>query len=157
MEIGSWHHLLSSNMCGSSLLHWFPLQPVCHFCVLSFFFFFGVCVGLLCWVFVVVWGFSRCGTWALWLWHAGSAVLWHIGSQFSSQGSNPHPCVGRWILNHCTTREVPSSTSYEYIPLFQSFVNLLHPPQGSSLPLPIQLELNPSGFVFIPSSAIKSS
>ena len=26
---------------------------------------------------------------------------------FSDQGSNPFPCIGRWSLNHWTTREVP--------------------------------------------------
>ena len=31
-------------------------------------------------------------------------------SSFSRQGSNPPgmPCIGRWILNHWTTREIPS-------------------------------------------------
>ena len=27
---------------------------------------------------------------------------------FPAQGSNPCPCIGRQILNHCTTREVPT-------------------------------------------------
>ena len=31
----------------------------------------------------------------------------HVGSSFPDQGSNPHPCIGRQILNHWTTREVP--------------------------------------------------
>ena len=26
---------------------------------------------------------------------------------FPDRGSNPCPCIGRWILNHWTTREVP--------------------------------------------------
>ena len=26
---------------------------------------------------------------------------------FTDQGSNPCPCIGRQILNHCATREVP--------------------------------------------------
>ena len=28
------------------------------------------------------------------------------------QGSNPCPCIGRRILNHCATREVPGETFY---------------------------------------------
>ena len=47
------------------------------------------------------------------LWHAGSVVVVHGFSCstacgiFLDQGSNPCPCIGRQILNHCTTREVP--------------------------------------------------
>ena len=29
--------------------------------------------------------------WAQQLWHAGLVALWHVGSQFPDQGSNPHP------------------------------------------------------------------
>ena len=29
-----------------------------------------------------------------------------MGPQFPKQGSNLHPCIGRWILNHRTTGEV---------------------------------------------------
>ena len=42
----------------------------------------------------------------------------HVGSQFPDQGSNPTrdrtrvPCIGRQILYHWTTREVPVVTSY---------------------------------------------
>ena len=45
------------------------------------------------------------------LWRAGSVVVVHGLSCskacgiFLDQGLNP--CTGRWILNHCTTREVP--------------------------------------------------
>ena len=82
-------------------------------------------------------GFSSCGTWAQqWqltgsraqaqqLWHVGSVVvargLQSTGSVvvalglscpttcgiFQDQGSNHVPCIGRRILNHCTTREAP--------------------------------------------------
>ena len=34
---------------------------------------------------------------------------------FPDQGLNPCPCVGRRILNHCTTREVPDSTDIKRI------------------------------------------
>ena len=31
----------------------------------------------------------------------------HVGSSFLDQGANLHPCTGRRILNHWTTREAP--------------------------------------------------
>ena len=64
-------------------------------------------------------GFSSCGTWAHQLWLAGSRAqaqqLWrtglvaqpHVGS--SRTRARTHvPCIGRRILNHCATREVPT-------------------------------------------------
>ena len=85
----------------------------------------------LCWVFVSVLGLplvaasgghssSRCAglslSWTLLLRstgsrRAGSVVVAHGPSCsaaceiFPDQGSNPCPCIGRQILNHCTTRE----------------------------------------------------
>ena len=35
---------------------------------------------------------------------------------FPDQGSNPGPCIGRQILNHCATREVPSRVFKALIP-----------------------------------------
>ena len=64
-------------------------------------------------------GFSSCDTWAQQLWLAGSRVqaqqLWctslvaprHVGSSRTRERTRV-PCIGRQILNHCTTREVPS-------------------------------------------------
>ena len=56
-------------------------------------------------------GFSGCGVHApehrpsSWL--MGLVAPWHVRySQTSSQ--TPVPCTGRWILVHCTTREVLS-------------------------------------------------
>ena len=61
-------------------------------------------------------GFSSCGMWAQQLWLAGSRAqaqqLWrmglvalrHVGSSLT-RDRNRVPCIGRWILNHCTTRE----------------------------------------------------
>ena len=47
-------------------------------------------------------------SWHLLLQLSGLVTLWHLGSQFSEQGSNQcPPCIGRWILNHWTTRKVP--------------------------------------------------
>ena len=70
-------------------------------------------------------GFSSCGTWAQQLWLTGSRVqaqqLWctglvaprHVGS--SQTRARAHvPCIGRRILNHCATREVPLFFFKEY-------------------------------------------
>ena len=68
---------------------------------------------------VAVGGLSSCGGWAqqLWLvgsraqaqqlWRTGLVAPWHMGSSWI-RAQNPRPCIGRWILNHCATREVPS-------------------------------------------------
>ena len=65
-------------------------------------------------------GFSSCGMWAqqLWLvgsraraqqlWSMGLVAPWHVGSS-GNRDRTRVPCIGRWILNHCTTREVPLS------------------------------------------------
>ena len=64
-------------------------------------------------------GFSSCGTWArqFWLsgsraqaqqlWRTGLGAPWHVGSS-RTRARTRVPCTGRQILNHCTTREVPS-------------------------------------------------
>ena len=52
------------------------------------------------------WGFSSCGLWAQQLWFAGLVVPWHMGSS-RTRARTRVPCIGRWILNHCGTREVP--------------------------------------------------
>ena len=61
-------------------------------------------------------GFSSCGTQAqqLWLagcraqaqqlWRMGSVAPWHVGSS-RTRAWTCIPCIGRWILNHCITRE----------------------------------------------------
>ena len=63
-------------------------------------------------------GFSSCGTRAqqLWLmgsraqaqqlWHTGLAAPWHMGSSWTRARTRVL-CIGRWILNHCATREAP--------------------------------------------------
>ena len=40
------------------------------------------------------------------LWRTGLVALRHVGSSWT-RAQNRVPCIGRWILNHCTTREVP--------------------------------------------------
>ena len=64
-------------------------------------------------------GFSSCGVWTqqLWLagsraqaqqlWHTGLVAPWHVGSS-RTRARTCVPCIGRWILNHCATREVLS-------------------------------------------------
>ena len=66
-------------------------------------------------------GFSSCGTWAQQLWlagsrtqaqqaqqlqHTGLVALQHVGSSRTRERTCV-PCIGRRILNHHTTREVP--------------------------------------------------
>ena len=63
-------------------------------------------------------GFSSCGTRAqqLWLagsraqaqqlWHIGLVAPWHVGSSWTRDRTCVS-CIGRRILNHCTTMEVP--------------------------------------------------
>ena len=52
-------------------------------------------------------GFSSCGSraQAQQLWRMSLAALWHVGSS-QTRARTRVPCIGRWILNHCTTREV---------------------------------------------------
>ena len=53
-------------------------------------------------------GFSSCGWWVQQLWHLGLvALVWDLSSQI--RGGACVPCIGRWVLNHWTTREVPVS------------------------------------------------
>ena len=34
-------------------------------------------------------------------------ALWHVGSS-RTRDQTRVPCIGRWILNHCATREAPN-------------------------------------------------
>ena len=45
------------------------------------------------------------------LWHVALVALQHVGS-FQTRDQTRVPCNGRWILNHCTTREVPGSSIF---------------------------------------------
>ena len=38
--------------------------------------------------------------------HMGLLAPWNVGSSWTRAGAHV-PCIGRWILNHCATREVP--------------------------------------------------
>ena len=84
----------------------------------------------LCWVFVAARGLSLVAAsrgyslrWLLLLWSMGSRRVGFSGCGVWAQllrgmwdlpwpGLRTHvPCIGRWIVNHCTTREVPTFTS----------------------------------------------
>ena len=41
------------------------------------------------------------------LWHTGLIALHHVGSSRTRDRTHV-PCIGRWILNHWTTREAPA-------------------------------------------------
>ena len=43
------------------------------------------------------------------LWHTGLVAPWHVGSS-QTRARTRVPCIGRRILNHCTTREVPRTS-----------------------------------------------
>ena len=115
----------------------------------SFFFFFNLFIYFwLCWVFVSVQGLSlvvasggHSSSWCAGLSLSrplllrstgsrctGSAVVAHGPSCsaacgiFPDQGSNPFPCIGRQILNHCATREALDTS----ILLHFLFENILH-------------------------------
>ena len=59
-------------------------------------------------------GFSSCGARASvvvahglqQLWRMGLFAPWHVGSSWTRDRTRV-PCIGRRILNHCATREVP--------------------------------------------------
>ena len=54
-------------------------------------------------------GFSSCVRWAQQLWRTGLVAPRHVGSS-PTRDRTRVPCIGRWILNHCTTREVRACT-----------------------------------------------
>ena len=56
----------------------------------------------------------------LWLWHMGLVALRHVGSP-QTRDRTHFPCVGRWILNHWTTREVPPSLLKAFLESFFSY------------------------------------
>ena len=56
-------------------------------------------------------GLSSCGSWALECrlsscGSRGSVAPRHVGSS-RTRARTRVPCIGRWILNHCATRQVP--------------------------------------------------
>ena len=53
--------------------------------------------------------FSSCGARAQELWLTGLVAPWHVGSS-RTRAQTHVPCLDRWILNHCTTREARKLT-----------------------------------------------
>ena len=73
-------------------------------------------------------GFSSCSTWAQQLWRMGLVTPRHVGSS-RTRDRTCVPCIGRRILNHCTTREVPTlflkkekNISYHWGYFLKSFI-----------------------------------
>ena len=64
-------------------------------------------------------GFCSCGLWAQQLWLAdsstGLAAPQHVGSS-QTRDQTCAPCIGRWILVHCTSREVHLPSSLLLLP-----------------------------------------
>ena len=50
-------------------------------------------------------GFSCCSSRAQWLWHECLVAPKHVESSRTRDWTHV-PCIGRWILNHWTTREL---------------------------------------------------
>ena len=48
--------------------------------------------------------------------HMGLAPLRHVGSSWTDKDRTCVPCLGRWMLNHWTTREVLSQTIFMTVP-----------------------------------------
>ena len=75
-------------------------------------------------------GFSCCGVWATWCLSVAAALSLvaplHGGSSWTRDWTSV-PCIGRQILNHWTTREVPPST-------FTSMVKTIENPWPSCPP-----------------------
>ena len=59
-------------------------------------------------------GFSSCGTWAQQLWRTGLVAPRHVGYSRTRDWTRV-PCIGRRILNHCATREVPDYFSFSIV------------------------------------------
>ena len=104
------------------------------FLIYLFNLFIFVCTGCL---LLCAWAFSSCGEggysslqcagfslqWLLLLQSMGSRVqaqeLWctglvaprHVGSS-RTRARTRVPCIGRWILNHCATKEAPAMMSF---------------------------------------------
>ena len=79
------------------------------------------CVGFSLWWLLLLWStgsrhmdFSSCSTWAQQLQRTGLVAPRHVGSSLS-RAQTRVPCIGRQILNHCTTREALFSRFYRQV------------------------------------------
>ena len=64
------------------------------------------CAGFSLWWLLSLWSTGSRAQ-AQYLWHTGLVALRHVGSS-RTRARTRVPCIGRWSLNHCTTREVPN-------------------------------------------------
>ena len=69
-------------------------------------------------------GFSSCGMRAQKLWRTGLVAPRHVESSWSRDWTHV-PCIGRWILNHCATREVPHS--FLWLGVYIYILHLIYP------------------------------
>ena len=58
-------------------------------------------------------GFGGCSMQNQWLYHTGLASQWSVESS-RARDQNHFLFPGRWILKHCTTREVPNPLILNY-------------------------------------------
>ena len=63
------------------------------------------------------------------MWRTGLVAPWHVGSSWTRARTRV-PCIGRQILNHCATREVPYmcfyALSFMYIDFFKKFILFIY-------------------------------
>ena len=58
------------------------------------------------------------------MWLTGLVAPWHVGST-QTRARTRVPCIGRWTLNHCATREVPINFLKMYNSLVSSVFTML--------------------------------
>ena len=91
------------------------------------------CAGFSLWWLLLLWssgsrwtGFSSCGTRAQQLWRRGLVAPRHVGSS-RTRARTRVACIGRRILNHCTTREVLTCRlNIFFVKVFKSFARMLN-------------------------------
>ena len=137
-EAVRWRHY-NSNLHSLSLSFHGPFPgPWLHMPVHGLFFFGCVGSSFLCEGFLQLWragatlhrgarAFHRCGlsccgaqvpdAQAQQLWLTGPVAPRHVGSS-QTRARTRVPCIGRQILNHCTTREAPWSFIKYYFPIW---------------------------------------
>ena len=68
------------------------------------------------------------------MWRTGLVVPQRVGSS-QTRARTRVPCIGRQILNHCTTREVPRIAFFFFLKMFSGFIYLfIFGCVGSSFP-----------------------
>ena len=76
------------------------------------------------------------------MWHTGLVALQHVGSS-GTRAQTCVPCIGRWILNHCTNREALKVFSFFvcvcfFVFLYCTFllvINFIHISVYMSIPI----------------------